>query len=1320
MLAERRMRQKTDKRTAEPIINWVKTQAQNRGDLTTVIGTSPCPPWSRWNPTSPTGKFLTNQSIKFDFIIWLELQLNFEYFSSLYRTSKTPSATDSDTVNMLKQAAAAAAAMGNPLLGRSPAAAGTGSTSVAASSEADMMATLLKTNPALMLNPALFNLNPSMYAAQLAQLQLMSQLHQGNNSGGGGSVEAMRRLASASSAFGPSEQSDLGNPLAQVRKRKYEDADEHSPAASAAASAAALAGVLNLSAASAPAKSPSRLAESPLDLSGSKKHGFPDLNLSPGGHAKIPKLANADNDKLSAALGAWPFLHPLLASGSLTPEALAKLQFGMPGMLPTSMASAATPTSSAAGAGGLGGNPLERMSEIAKGSQSPPVSSSQANANKLVASMSTANAAGSRPSAWQSQWLNRGPESNKDIFKCVWCKEAFSSLQSLTAHMKETKHFGGSIPPSPTMPPTPTAITSRPPIPSPSPIAMRSPQPQASSPGSGHSGSGGGGSQGGGSGGGGGAGGMRSRDILKEQLPMPRKLVRGQDVWLGRGEQQTRDILKCMWCGESFRSLDIMTKHMQETKHYTKVISQEQLMSWKSPESSGSGQNHVNAVLTCKVCEEAFSTLKDLSEHMVKNNHYKQEGPQGPQQGPPGSTGSPAGGPAQQLSRAGSVSPRGPGMPGAAAGLPPAVAAVAAAAAAAAAAASNQQQSKEKRKKSLPVRKLLELERAQQEMSGQIKPNDPAGRIACEKCGDKILMHLFVDHIRQCVGPSLIKASSNAAAAPSMADLSRLLATSVAPPASMAALAAASTRTPSVSPPSLLSKKPVASSPRPPSTGAPATGTPAGAGLGLVKPEDEGPKSILGSLEKMVANNFGAKKKVPDSHMSILQRLGIDEGVDYNKPLMDPMAMFRSPQQMAAAMSAAAASGGQGFPHGFFPGGPPFSSSAASTTTHSNSSECSSPDRFRPSADRPSSTKSAASAKSPAPDEVPLAASVTMKKPTLPSSKLEHLLADDTKEEIMEESESTDKTIDGPQADTNADVDVLDASTGVKRRGRSASRKEPSNSNNSAEDVKREASHSPTPSKSSDVDSHLQRSPLANEPAKSPKSTAAANPGDKAAGSPVPGGNNDGHTSDVDHDPDVESENEGQPKTGLVTPPPATSTPGATGEKKKNSHPLAALQMLCDNNEKKSRKAANTQANRGSDGNGSAFGPSSDPGAILAFSWACNQAVVNDSLLKCPFCDTPFISKGAYRHHLSKMHFVKDGGMMTGAAMAAADTVKFLEANNRRGGGGAGGPPVSTAAGGSPVSNVGDGSESKEENAQSKFQKYSLMAKQLSCGSSQP
>jgi len=125
-------------------------------------------------------------------------------------------------------------------------------------------------------------------------------------------------------------------------------------------------------------------------------------------------------------------------------------------------------------------------------------------------------------------------------------------------------------------------------------------------------------------------------------------------------------------------------------------------------------------------------------------------------------------------------------------------------------------------------------------------------------------------------------------------------------------------------------------------------------------------------------------------------------------------------------------------------------------------------------------------------------------------------------------------------------------------------------------------------------------------------------------------------------------------------------------------------------------------------GNGSSssvFGQgTTDPGAILAFSWACNQAVVNDSLLKCPFCDTPFISKGAYRHHLSKMHFVKEGG-----GVVASPDVKLLKSGA---GSGAGNTPASASG--------GSASDSKEENTQSKFQKYSQLAKQLSCGSSQP
>ena len=410
---------------------------------------------------------------------------------------------------MLKQAAAAAALVNNPLLvGNNPPATSTASTA----SEADLLGSILKSNPALMLNPAaMLGLNPSLYAVQLAQLQLLASQGGAAASAAGtaSSLDALRRLSDTEAA-------------SNLRKRKHEDDDP------------ALAG-LNLTSAAksaSPAASP-RLAESPLDLSGSKNQS----------NAKIPKLgaASAASEDTKMPLSWPPFMHPLIAAGALTPEAISRLQMGLP---PASMAASAT-----SGATSEGENPLKRMNEIAKGTSAAAAVGQGPGSpgSKMVPG-------GARPSAWQSQWLNRGPESNKDIFKCVWCKESFASLASLTTHMKETKHFGASIPASPQLPPSP-ATMSRPSLTSTGPTAaLRSPTPTASAVAS--------------------AAASKNRDILKEQLPMPRKLVRGQDVWLGRGEQQTRDILKCMWCGESFRSLDLMTKHMQETKHYTKVISQ--------------------------------------------------------------------------------------------------------------------------------------------------------------------------------------------------------------------------------------------------------------------------------------------------------------------------------------------------------------------------------------------------------------------------------------------------------------------------------------------------------------------------------------------------------------------------------------------------------------------------------------------------------------------------------------------------------------------------------------------------------------------------
>lgn len=113
-----------------------------------------------------------------------------------------------------------------------------------------------------------------------------------------------------------------------------------------------------------------------------------------------------------------------------------------------------------------------------------------------------------------------------------------------------------------------------------------------------------------------------------------------------------------MWCGQSFKTLEDMTRHMRVTQHYTNIISQEQIISWKTPEDK-LAQAHVNAVLTCKVCDESFGSLKELSNHIIKNAHYK-----------------------EHIIR--SMTEGGHGR---------------------------RRQTRERRKKSLPVRKLLELER---------------------------------------------------------------------------------------------------------------------------------------------------------------------------------------------------------------------------------------------------------------------------------------------------------------------------------------------------------------------------------------------------------------------------------------------------------------------------------------------------------------------------------------------------------------------------------------------------------------------------------
>eukprot|EP00095_Tigriopus_kingsejongensis_P012316 maker-scaffold284_size223161-snap-gene-1.26 protein:Tk12316 transcript:maker-scaffold284_size223161-snap-gene-1.26-mRNA-1 annotation:"tiptop " len=1130
----------------------------------------------------------------------------------------------------------------------------------------EALANLFKSNPLLSFNPALLSLNPSLYAVQLAQLQaaqLLSQsvgLHKSN----------------------PDLAASIAEEEFNMRKRKLAMQDEEAEMG---------AGVLNLSKRS-PLGSPKMRAESPLDLSGNGGGGRrPSDLMSP---AKAPKL-----DIPPWATGAFPFLNPFLAVSS-SGMVMSPGGVGPMGLPPTSSAMSSPPPSSSV-TSSENRNPLERMSEIAKGS-----------ANNAKG--------GPRQSAWQSQWISRGPEANKDIFRCVWCKDSFPSLQSLTTHMKETKHFGASIPPSPTSPhqvsvrppasmmmtsPT-TAISSH--LSSPMAPVVKTTHMMASTPPSASSTSGAANNSS--------VSKQQYRDILKEQLPLPRKLVRGQDVWLGRGEQQTKDILKCMWCGESFRSLDLMTKHMQETKHYTKVISQEQLVSWKSADSQTSSQNHVNAVLTCKVCDQAYSTLKELSDHMVKNNHYKEsQGPPTPSPGmiSPGSN--PTNGTNMRGGGRGSV-----GMPSGALlgnGSPPHPGM-----------GPGGSSAKEKRKKSLPVRKLLELERAQQEMSGQFKMGneDTPGKISCEKCGEKILMHIFVDHIRQCVGPLHIPRSS-----PSMERLHR--------------------QTPSTSPPV---STPDPKAPSPVSHKSSSDHQP----LGPVKEEN---KSILGSLEKMVQSNFGTKTKAgPDSNMSILQRLGIDEGVDYSKPLVDPMAMFRPPSSSAmASVAAAAAAASASF--GLLPllrsgGGSEISKTALSS---SNNSACSSPDPIKPAGAETTTTgtsiKSVESpAKSPASDDA---------KSPVSRTELLDLEEQDQRREGQEEGPvedggeekeagtraQEDGRQEGPEAKTDGHVRRSELKTRAAENS-ADSRQEDERDNRRAflvsghgsqreinEDEKDEAGGSQTvkkakrnnreesdedesPFSSREDEGKVRRARGREEEAReadtrrykdemvthrrSPLSPHSVTGGGYSHQVSASSPRHHHHQVSVTSKTALEdmAEDEDIKDTSPDTSKDEDQLANEQGRsKKKKSHPLAALQLLCDKTEKTPHTPVTSTT---------MYGVPTDPGAILAFSWACNQAVVNDSLLKCPFCDTPFISKGAYRHHLSKMHFVKDG--------SAPDHKMFMA--KAGGGPGSAGPGNPHDKGGSPGGqNQGVEGQMKEENAQSKFQKYSQLAKQLSC-STQP
>lgn len=636
-------------------------------------------------------------------------------------------------------------------------------------------------------------------------------------------------------------------------------------------------------------------------------------------------------------------------------------------------------------------------------------------------------------------------------------------------------------------------------------------------------------------------------------------------------------------------------------------------------------------------------------------------------------------------------------------------------------------QTREKRKKSLPVRKLLELERAQNEFKNgdansglSYSLGKHAGRITCEKCGEKIETTIFVEHIRQCIGAGTIGVNQR----------------------NFLKSALMSNHMPQALPPSESGRKSVNEDTssvssrhhRSPSSASDAT-TP---GKETPTPSaNEGTggtssPSVLNAIEKLIEKSFDSRVRhgTPGLHhsqpgapmgSSILKRLGIDESVDYTKPLVDAQTMnlLRSYQQHQQqhynSTSATARRERSG------------SESSSISERGSTRTDAMTPERrmdLSMSHDRLSGSHSHRHRATP--DKQIAAPPSRQQTPCDPESGDEESVVV-KKEPRDEDSEAPAASEDEPATQATSPREVQ-----VKHEVVDESRDEEEPINYGTTNHRRSSLHEATEEGREVLSPHL------NPPTPRPASQV-----EQVARSPCRNSTSSPASSDRSVTPRGTPDTKTSSSLGALSSMFDSLSGGGGGSsgvtdsqgRKTSSHPLAALQKLCDKTETRgssgnssggSRSASANAPNPGSGGT-SGPGPGPTPGAILAFSWACNDAVVTaDSIMKCAFCDTPFISKGAYRHHLSKMHFVKDGVIpdpvtisRTTASAAATSTLSQQSS-------GGGGPsrsstsPPSSQRNKSPPVPQANGSPSQpsasplEESPHSKFLKYTELAKQLS------
>lgn len=103
------------------------------------------------------------------------------------------------------------------------------------------------------------------------------------------------------------------------------------------------------------------------------------------------------------------------------------------------------------------------------------------------------------------------------------------------------------------------------------------------------------------------------------------KLVRGQDMWLNQESEQTRRILRCIQCGDSFQTLPELTVHMMQTQHYTKIVSNDHGRRSHRCSSYCEKEMDKECIFKCKVCHSFFTDMEGLANHMILSGHHKKQ-----------------------------------------------------------------------------------------------------------------------------------------------------------------------------------------------------------------------------------------------------------------------------------------------------------------------------------------------------------------------------------------------------------------------------------------------------------------------------------------------------------------------------------------------------------------------------------------------------------------------------------------------------------------------------------------------------------------------